>query len=205
MNDGRDQPVVRLSLESVKCFLATHWKVYLLFFLIAGLVVFLDQWTKGIVRLHVPLGADWMPWDWLAPLARVRHWYNTGAAFGLFQGHAWVFMLLAVLVSSLLVYYIPQTTPQDWPMRLAMALWLGGAIGNLIDRIRFDGRVTDFISVGTFPVFNIADSSISIGVAVMILWVWLQERANKRIKMQQLAINSDQDSQADIKGSSESG
>ena len=57
---------------------------------------------------------------------------------------------------------------------------LAGAAGNLIDRLRFDGRVTDFISVGTFPVFNVADASISIGTAILLLGVYLQERAAQR-------------------------
>jgi signal peptidase II len=61
---------------------------------------------------------------------------------------------------------------------------LGGAVGNLIDRLTV-GHVTDFISVGTFPVFNIADSSITIGVLVLILGVWLQERREKQAKKQQ--------------------
>jgi signal peptidase II len=63
-------------------------------------------------------------------------------------------------------------------MRLAMGLQMGGAIGNLIDRVVV-GHVTDFISVGTFAVFNVADASISVGVAVLILGVWLQERRQK--------------------------
>ncbi|HEY9525542.1 MAG TPA: signal peptidase II, partial [Anaerolineales bacterium] len=76
---------------------------------------------------------------------------------------------------------------------LAMSMQLGGAIGNLVDRLTI-GHVTDFISVGTFPVFNIADSSISVGCVVLLLGVWWQERNSKKEKLQPPA--SDQPSEA---------
>ncbi|HSB02452.1 MAG TPA: signal peptidase II, partial [Anaerolineales bacterium] len=81
----------------------------------------------------------------------------------------------------------------DWPLRLAMSMQMGGAIGNLIDRLTV-GRVTDFISIGTFPVFNIADSSISVGCVVLLLGVWWQERLAKKAKAQ--AAPPDQPSEA---------
>ena len=65
---------------------------------------------------------------------------------------------------------------------MALSLQLAGAVGNLIDRLTQDGKVTDFISIGTFPVFNVADSSITIGTAILILGVWLNERAGKKAK-----------------------
>jgi signal peptidase II len=74
-----------------------------------------------------------------------------------------------------------------------MSMQLGGALGNLIDRLTI-GHVTDFISVGRFPVFNIADSSITVGVVVLLLGVWWQERAAKKEKVQ--AASSDQPSEA---------
>jgi signal peptidase II len=74
---------------------------------------------------------------------------------------------------------------KDWLLRLALALQLAGAVGNLLDRITNNGNVTDFISVGRFPVFNVADISISTGVAVLLLGVWLQERRQKTELAQQ--------------------
>jgi len=67
-------------------------------------------------------------------------------------------------------------------MRVAIAMQLGGAIGNLIDRLVF-GPVTDFISVGRFPVFNVADSSITVGVGLLLLALWLAERRERREKL----------------------
>ena len=91
------------------------------------------------------------------------------------QGLGDIFTILAILVAVAIIYYFPQVSREDWALRLAMGLQLGGAIGNLIDRIS-SGYVTDFISIGTFPVFNVADASISIGVAILILGMWVKER-----------------------------
>jgi signal peptidase II len=74
-------------------------------------------------------------------------------------------------------------------MRVAIAMQLGGALGNLIDRLVF-GPVTDFISVGRFPVFNIADSSITVGVGLLLLALWLAERRERREKLGSDSISS---------------
>lgn len=136
--------------------------------LIAGTVILLDQLTKSWVRTHLALGQTWMPWEPLAPYARIVHWQNSGAAFGMFQNAGGLFAILAVLVAAMIIYYFPRLGPQDWAVRLAMSLQLGGALGNLIDRLQH-GYVTDFISVSTFPIWNIADASITCGVIVLIL------------------------------------
>lgn len=171
------------------------FKNYWGIFTIAAVIVALDQWTKWLVRTNIPAGQSWMPdsLQWLSPYARIVHWYNTGAAFGLFQEGGMVFTVLAFIVVGAILYYYPQVSHVDWPLRLAMSMQLGGAIGNLIDRLTI-GHVTDFISVGTFPVFNIADSSISVGCVVLLLGVWWQERAAKKEKLQ--ASPPDQSSEA---------
>jgi len=144
----------------------------------AATVVALDQWTKWLVRTHLAFQELWAPWDWLLPYARIVHWKNSGAAFGMLQGFGGIFNLLSILVSLAILYFFPQVPRKDWTLRLAMGLQLGGALGNLVDRLT-TGYVIDFISVGTFPVFNVADASISIGVAVLLLGVWLQEKRQK--------------------------
>lgn len=155
---------------------------YLTLLGIGGVVIALDQWTKWLVRTNLPFEGTWLPaWlDGLRPYARIVHWYNSGAAFGMFQNGGAVFMVLALLVISAILYYYPRVERNDWTLRLAMGLQLGGAAGNLIDRLLI-GKVTDFISVGSFPVFNLADAAISVGVVVLLLGVWLKERAEKRM------------------------
>jgi signal peptidase II len=153
-------------------------KEYWYFTIIASLIVFLDQVTKAIVRANIPFGGRWMPLDWLAPYFRFVHWENTGAAFGLFQQGGAVFAVLAVVVSVFIVLYYPQVPKEDKLMRISLAMQLGGALGNLIDRVVF-GPVTDFISVMNFPVFNIADASITVGVGLLILGLWFSEKREK--------------------------
>ena len=160
---------------------------YLYLFGIAGCVIALDQWTKWLVRENLPFQGTWLPdWlAWLSPYARIVHWYNRGAAFGMFQNGNLVFTLLAFIVIAAIVYYYPSVDQNDWTLKLAMGLQLAGAAGNLVDRLMM-GKVTDFISVGKFPVFNIADSSITIGVIVLLLGVWLKERSDRKKSREQM-------------------
>ena len=174
-------------------------------FTIAAVIVALDQWTKWLVRTNIPAGESWLPDSllWLSPYARIVHWYNRGAAFGMFQEGSMVFTVLAFIVIAAIIYYYPQISRTDWPLRLALSLQLGGAAGNLIDRLTI-GHVTDFISVGRFPVFNIADSSITVGCVVLLLGVWWQERLAKKEKAQVVA--PDQPSEVEdpaLRGTSE--
>ena len=154
---------------------------YLVLFSIVGLILLLDQYTKALVRENIGLSEVWAPWPWLLPYARIVNWYNTGVAFGMFQGMGSVFSIVAVIVSIAIIYYFPRVSPKDWTLRLAMALQMAGALGNLIDRI-IQGHVTDFISIGNFAVFNVADASITTGVIVLLLGVYLQERRKPAAK-----------------------
>lgn len=148
--------------------------------LVAAIIVVLDQYTKWLVRSNLALGESWSPWEWLAPYARIVYWKNTGVAFGLLQGMNVVFIILASIVSLGIVYYFPTISKSDWLIRLALMLELGGAVGNLIDRITI-GYVVDFVSVGNFPVFNVADSCITVGVFILLIGVWVQERREKKL------------------------
>jgi signal peptidase II len=147
---------------------------------IAAIIVLIDQWTKNLVRTLIPFGESWVPWQWLEPYARVVHWQNTGAAFGMFQRYGIVFTVLAFVVAIGILYYYPQVPRNEWVMRLAMAMMLGGAVGNLVDRLT-QGTVTDFISVGTFAVFNVADACISVGTVILIIAVWISEHKQKKL------------------------
>jgi signal peptidase II len=99
----------------------------------------------------------------------------------MFQNGNLIFTILAFIVIGAILFYFPRVEGGDWSLRLAMGLQLGGAAGNLVDRLTM-GRVTDFISVGAFPVFNVADASITVGVMVLLLGVWIRERIERRRK-----------------------
>jgi signal peptidase II len=161
---------------------------YAALFVVAGVIIVLDQWTKALVRT-LPVGSTWLPvgLEWLSPYARIVNWYNSGAAFGSFQGYGWVFTVLAFVVVGLIIYYYPQVEDRDWWLKLAMGMQMGGALGNVVDRLsRGDlrtftvGPVTDFISVGSFAVFNVADASISVGVVVLLLGAWFKELSERK-------------------------
>ena len=84
-------------------------------FLIALSVVVLDQLSKSYVRNSVPIGEMWAPWPWLLPYARLVHWTNTGAAFGMFQRFGGLFTILAIVVSGVILYYFPQIPRKTGP------------------------------------------------------------------------------------------
>lgn len=155
---------------------------YLRLFGVAGAVIVLDQWTKELVRNNIAPEQMWLPDNllWMMPYARIIHWHNSGAAFGSFQGMSWVFTILAFGVAGMIVYYYPRVDSADWWLKLAMGMQMGGALGNVVDRLFQNGEVTDFISIGTFPVFNVADSSISVGVAILLVGMWFKDRAERK-------------------------
>jgi signal peptidase II len=99
---------------------------------------------------------------------------NAGAAFGLFPGRQSIFMLTTAVVLFVIAAYWRRSRPTAWPIVIALGLIAGGSIGNLIDRATL-GRVTDFFdfTLIDFPVFNIADSAIVIGVGILIAWLLL--------------------------------
>ena len=172
-------------------------KDYIFLVGVAGAIIALDQWTKWLVRENIPFGGQWLPesLSWISPYARIMNWHNSGAAFGMFQQGGLVFTVLAFVVIAIILYYFPQTESNDWSLRLALGLQLGGAAGNLIDRLMF-GRVTDFISVGSFPIFNVADSSITLGVGVLFLGAWLAKR-NEKLEATDESKADDEQQEAD--------
>lgn len=136
--------------------------------IVAIAVVFsLDQITKALVR-HSLLLYESVPRE---GVVRITHISNTGSAFGLFTDQT-MFLILGsfVGIAILLLVSRNQTLP-NLPLRLSLGMQVGGAVGNLVDRLRM-GLVTDFIDLGFWPVFNIADSSIVIGLAI-IVWLFL--------------------------------
>ncbi|MBN2556080.1 MAG: signal peptidase II [Anaerolineales bacterium] len=167
------------------------FRSYLLLIGIAGLVIALDQWTKAIVRSNLAVGETWMPLESLASFVRVVHWHNTGAAFGIFPGASIIFTIIAFAVAVGIILFYPTIAGEGLVMRISVALMLGGALGNLVSRLLV-GSVTDFISVGSFPVFNVADSCITVGTGILIAAMWVEERQHPK-KEPDLAETADQD------------
>lgn len=152
-------------------------KKYSIFLLLLSVVVILDQWTKWLVRKNIPLNTTWLPesLSWLVPYARIAYIQNSGSSFGMFQNGKLYLTILAVLVIVGALYYVLTADHVDGWMMAVAGLYIGGAVGNLIDRLTV-GSVTDFVSVGTFYIFNVADASINISVAMLLLILWFYER-----------------------------
>lgn len=140
--------------------------------IVSVLVIALDQITKAVVRQTL---VPYMPRE---VIPHVLNWtlaFNRGAAFSFLAGSSgwqtWLFGLLAIAVSIGLIVWLARIRRSDWRSALPIALIIGGALGNLIDRL-VHGRVTDFIEVywhtWSWPTFNVADSAISVGAVLLI-------------------------------------
>lgn len=146
-------------------------------------IVLLDQASKAWIVAHVALYHSIV----LLPVLDITHVYNRGAAFSFLNGASgwqrWVFAALAVVVSVVLLAALRQLERRAWLTACGFALILGGAVGNLIDRLRV-GQVVDFVNVHWeshyFPTFNVADSAITVGVALWLLDTWLDARRKAR-------------------------
>ena len=139
----------------------------LLLLQLALLVFLIDQFTKFLVRELLVLRESF-PTD---GFVRITHTFNTGSAFGLFQDQNTPLILVSFVGITVLVFiYGSQRLPTGL-LRLSLGLQLGGAVGNLLDRLRL-GHVTDWVDVGPWPVFNVADASIVTGLA-LLAWLFL--------------------------------
>jgi signal peptidase II len=142
------------------------------FFLVAAGIIALDQLSKAIVRGSLALGESWPSDDWLV---KITHVTNSGAAFGILQGQGVFLTVTAFIAIGAIVFYYAFPPLEHGVLRIALALQLGGAIGNLIDRLRF-GEVTDMFHFPHYPAFNIADSSIVVGLFAIAAFIFWNER-----------------------------
>ncbi len=145
-------------------------------FLPAVLIVVLDQITKYLFWSN---GSNYQILDGYFNITLVK---NAGAAFGMFQGGRAFFIAASVLAAILIAYLGMRLPREDRARRVWLGLILGGALGNLIDRVRF-GEVVDFLQIGFrghyWPVFNVADIGVTVGATMLILYALLPKRAGR--------------------------
>jgi len=147
------------------------WWWHAVFSLIVILVVVGDQLSKAWIRSNLAVGQSLPEGGFF----RLTHIHNTGAAFGLFQGHSFpltIASFVGIVVLLVYVFFVCRRFPllNNMLTRAALGAVLGGTVGNLIDRLRF-GYITDFIGVGIWPPFNVADASITAGTVVFAGWL----------------------------------
>lgn len=150
-----------------------------IFYGIALLILISDQVTKWAVVNAIPYGADRPILGSFFFLTPTR---NTGGAFSVFEGRNSLFIWVAAIAIGVLIYAYHRHQRNDLAVSAALALALGGAIGNLVDRVRF-AYVIDFFDIriraeNVWPIFNIADSAITIGI-VLLAWQVLFKREQK--------------------------
>lgn len=152
----------------------TRWLEHLLPIFVALCVTMLDQVMKRWVETNMSLGSSLYPVKALEPYFGLTHSQNTGAAFSLFSNSGPFLVIFALVVMGIILLYAPRLPAGSWVMRVALGLQLGGALGNLIDRLR-QGYVTDMLHVQipelgfNWPVSNLADVFIVFGVVLLIV------------------------------------
>ncbi|KOO49352.1 signal peptidase II [Viridibacillus arvi] len=149
---------------------------------LAAFVVIIDQLSKWSIVKNMQLGENIMLWD---PYFGLLSHRNRGAAWGMLQGQFWLFALVTVAVIIGILYYFHKEAKGKPLFQVSLMFLLGGAIGNFIDRV-FRGEVVDFVNVlipvinYDFPIFNIADAALTIGVVMLIIYMLFEEKLNQK-------------------------
>ncbi|WP_324255108.1 signal peptidase II [Carnobacterium maltaromaticum] len=149
----------------------------IVYYALAAVILVIDQITKYVVVNNIDL------YEVKEVIPGILSWMyirNTGAAWSILEGQMWFFYIITFAVVIAVSYIMQKYAKGNWLFSLGLSLILAGALGNFIDRLRL-GYVVDMIRLDfmNFPIFNVADMSLSIGVAVIILYVLLDEKNKK--------------------------
>ncbi|MBS4189152.1 signal peptidase II [Bacillus sp. FJAT-49705] len=155
---------------------------FVFFYIIALFIIALDQFTKWLIVKNLELGESI---EVINNFLYITSHRNKGAAWGILEGRMWFFYIITIIVVIGIIYYIQKAAKGKWLLGVSLGFMLGGAIGNFIDRV-YRQEVVDFIDTYpfgyNFPIFNIADSALVIGVAMLMIQMLLEERALKKEK-----------------------
>lgn len=145
-----------------------------MYFIIAAAIIAIDQWTKSLVVKHMELGQS-IPL--IQDVLHLTSHRNTGAAFGILANQRMLFVVITIAVVVGILISLIRIGKSQPRVSLALSMVLGGAIGNFIDRVT-TGKVVDFVDVTVinFPIFNVADMAITIGVGLLLLDVLLDSK-----------------------------
>ncbi|MDD5131334.1 MAG: signal peptidase II [bacterium] len=135
------------------------------------LVLLADQYTKLIVQQDMIVGQT------IPVIHKIFHFtyvQNSGGAFGILRGKTNLFIIISIIVILFIIYFMFKEEKKDYFVKTVFSFILGGAISNLIDRMRL-GYVVDFIDFQVWPVFNIADSAISIGMVLLFIRLFFKK------------------------------
>ncbi|MEQ6038468.1 signal peptidase II [Enterococcus faecalis] len=150
------------------------------YFLISALLVGLDQWSKYLTVQNISLGETK---EFIPGFLSLTHLRNTGAAWSLLEGKMIFFYVITVIVSVVIIYLLIKNYKRSIWYSVGLSFVLAGAIGNFIDRVRL-GYVVDMLQTDfmNFPIFNVADSTLVVGVICIFIYLILDEKAAKEGK-----------------------
>jgi signal peptidase II len=139
-------------------------------FLIGGTLLLLDQVSKYLVRAYLHPGEIFPQGHPIVHYARIINWQNPGAILGILKNQTALLTIYAIVVSAAIIFFYPRLSKQSQALSLALSLMFAGSLGNMIDRLH-QGFVTDFISIGNLPAFNIADICLlSSSIIIFVVW-----------------------------------
>ncbi len=147
-----------------------------MFWLIILLCVALDQFTKYLVVSHMALGQS-IPV--IENVLHITYVLNEGASFSLLQGQKWFFIVVTIIVLIVMCFVWHKIPKEDKWLRWSIAVFIGGMLGNFIDRVR-QGAVIDFIDIRVFPIWNVADSLLVLSLIAIAIKVLLLETKRKQ-------------------------
>ena len=163
---------------------------YILALTVGALVLAVDQYTKYFIMTNFELGQGT---DFIKGVVDIVYIHNKGGAWGILEGHTWGLLAMTVIIMLVCIALLFKWGANNKLIFWAMSLVLFGGVGNLIDRIFRDGNVVDFLHFEfwpTFPVFNIADCAIVIGVALLILYFTVDTVKELKSKMSQTPVKA---------------
>ena len=137
----------------------------------ALIIILFDQITKFLIRINFQLNETF---PIIKNIFRLTYIHNFGAGFGILQQQKWILIFISLIVIGVIFYYFDRIKDKEILLQVLVGFVLGGTIGNLIDRIIY-GFVIDFIDFRIWPIFNVADSFVTIGVIGLIIYLWGKE------------------------------
>lgn len=155
-------------------------RLLVVYFLISALLVGLDQWSKYLTVQNISLGETK---EFIPGFLSLTHLRNTGVAWSLLEGKMIFFYVITVIVSVVIIYLLIKNYKKSIWYSVGLSFVLAGAIGNFIDRVRL-GYVVDMLQTDfmNFPIFNVADSTLVVGVICIFIYLILDEKAAKEGK-----------------------
>ncbi len=145
---------------------------YITIFSTAIIIILIDQISKFLIKINFKLNQS-LPL--IKNIFHLTYIHNFGAGFGILQQQKWVLIFISIIIIGIIFYYFDRIKEKEMLLQILVGFILGGTIANLIDRLMFS-FVIDFLDFRIWPVFNFADSFVTIGVIGLIIYLWRKDK-----------------------------